>query len=188
MRYKFSLFDAASNFSDFFFRFHFQGLKSLPKACSLDFLCWGGEPVPPRVWPPPRTPFAFFPATTNNVKCETWYQYFRLRCERPEVEFFAQDKPAPRSPIEPRLEGNIQTISKGGKVFWCYNSQYMRNGCVWTGRHGGRPRPGIPTVLKFAAVIKLHQLWYSPPAVLAGLELFGVFIGTIRHRQSEGSK
>ena len=32
----------ASNFSDFFFFFHFQGLKSLPSICILVFLCAGG--------------------------------------------------------------------------------------------------------------------------------------------------
>ena len=36
------LLEVASNFSDFFFFFHFQGLKSLPSICILVFLCAGG--------------------------------------------------------------------------------------------------------------------------------------------------
>ena len=36
------LLEVASNFSDFFFFFHFQGLKSLPSICIRVFLCAGG--------------------------------------------------------------------------------------------------------------------------------------------------
>lgn len=56
--------DAASNLSDFFFRFHFHGLKSLPKAENLLFLSSGGVRVPePRLLARLyAAPFCFFAA------------------------------------------------------------------------------------------------------------------------------
>lgn len=52
--------EAASNLSDFFFRFHFQGLKSLPRAENLLFLSRGGVLAPePRLFVRRAAPFCF---------------------------------------------------------------------------------------------------------------------------------
>ena len=58
-----SLLEVASNFSDFFFLFHFQGLKRRPKACSLDFLGTGGVPDPKLL----GTPLAFLPKICSDI-------------------------------------------------------------------------------------------------------------------------
>lgn len=59
--------EAASNLSDFFFRFHFQGLKSLPRAENLLFLSKGGVLAPePRLFVRKAAPFCFFAATTRD--------------------------------------------------------------------------------------------------------------------------
>ena len=57
LRWSNLLFEVASNFSDFFFFFHFQGLKSLPNICILVLLAvvgvavpWEGEYVPAAVF------------------------------------------------------------------------------------------------------------------------------------------
>lgn len=56
--------EAASNLSDFFFRFHFHGLKSLPRAENLLFLSRGGVLAPePRLFVRNAAPFCFFAAT-----------------------------------------------------------------------------------------------------------------------------
>lgn len=56
--------EAASNLSDFFFRFHFQGLKSLPRAENLLFLSKGGVLAPePKLFVRRAAPFCFFAAT-----------------------------------------------------------------------------------------------------------------------------
>ena len=191
MRYKFSLFDAASNFSDFFFRFHFQGLKSLPKACSLDFLCWGGEPA--RVWPPPRTPFAFFPATTNNVNCKTWYQYFRLsvRCERPESEFLPKTSLRPEVRSNPGLWGIFKQSPRVVKCFGVttFSGQPIHE--KWLCFDCATPRPASTRHSRRAKVRGCDKtapalLFTAGSAGWAGT--VGGFIGNIRHRQSEGSK
>lgn len=56
--------EAASNLSDFFFRFHFQGLKSLPRAENLLFLSRGGVRAPePKLFVRNAAPFCFFAIT-----------------------------------------------------------------------------------------------------------------------------
>lgn len=58
--------EAASNLSDFFFRFHFHGLKSLPRAENLLFLSKGGVRAPePKLFVRNAAPFCFFAATTK---------------------------------------------------------------------------------------------------------------------------
>lgn len=68
----YSLLEAASNFSDFFFRFHFHGLKSLPKAENLDLVrSAGGVRAPdPRLFVRTAEPFCFF-AATKHSKCHS---------------------------------------------------------------------------------------------------------------------
>ena len=62
--------EAASNLSDFFFRFHFQGLKSLPRAENLLFLSIGGVLAPePKLFVRKAAPFCFF-AETNKFKVD----------------------------------------------------------------------------------------------------------------------
>ena len=73
----YSLFEAASNFSDFFFRFHFQGLNNLPKAWSLDFLWIGGVAEPKLLLL--GTPFAFFPKSKMNQWIWTSTCYISIR-------------------------------------------------------------------------------------------------------------
>lgn len=59
--------EAASNLSDFFFRFHFQGLKSLPSAENLLFLSKGGVLAPePKLFVRKAAPFCFFAAIKKN--------------------------------------------------------------------------------------------------------------------------
>lgn len=59
--------EAASNLSDFFFRFHFQGLKSLPRAENLLFLSKGGVLAPePKLFVRKAAPFCFFAATKKD--------------------------------------------------------------------------------------------------------------------------
>lgn len=56
--------EAASNLSDFFFRFHFHGLKSLPRAENLLFLSKGGVLAPePKLFVRRAAPFCFFAVT-----------------------------------------------------------------------------------------------------------------------------
>lgn len=53
--------EAASNLSDFFFRFHFQGLNNLPSAENLLFLSKGGVRAPdPKLFARNAAPFCFF--------------------------------------------------------------------------------------------------------------------------------
>lgn len=60
--------EAASNLSDFFFRFHFQGLKSLPRAENLLFLSKGGVLAPePKLFVRRAAPFCFFAATKKRI-------------------------------------------------------------------------------------------------------------------------
>jgi hypothetical protein len=61
------LLEAASNFSDFFFRFHFHGLKSLPNAENLDLVrSTGGVRAPePRLFVRTVEPFCFLAATKH---------------------------------------------------------------------------------------------------------------------------
>lgn len=55
--------EAASNLSDFFFRFHFHGLNNLPKAENLLFLSSGGVRVPePKLFVRNAAPFCFLAA------------------------------------------------------------------------------------------------------------------------------
>lgn len=65
----YSLLEAASNFSDFFFRFHFQGLKSLPNAENLDLvLSAGGVRAPePRLFVRTAEPFCFLAVLEKNM-------------------------------------------------------------------------------------------------------------------------
>lgn len=69
--------EAASNLSDFFFRFHFQGLKSLPSAENLLFLSKGGVLAPePKLFVRKAAPFCFFATTKRvyvNIKCTFLY-------------------------------------------------------------------------------------------------------------------
>jgi len=61
--------EAASNFSLFFFRRHFQGLKNLPRALSLLFLSKGGVLVPePRLFVRMAAPFCFLAAIENEKR------------------------------------------------------------------------------------------------------------------------
>jgi hypothetical protein len=57
------LLDAASNLSDFLFRFHFQGLKRRPRAWRRDLRTVGGVRLPQPRLLLRGTPFAFFPET-----------------------------------------------------------------------------------------------------------------------------
>lgn len=60
--------EAASNLSDFFFRFHFQGLKSLPRAENLLFLSKGGVLAPePKLFVRRAAPFCFFAARRKRI-------------------------------------------------------------------------------------------------------------------------
>jgi len=60
--------EAASNLSDFFFRFHFQGLKSLPRAENLLFLSKGGVLAPePKLFVRKAAPFCFFAARRKRI-------------------------------------------------------------------------------------------------------------------------
>lgn len=60
--------EAASNLSDFFFRFHFHGLKSLPRAENLLFLSKGGVLAPePKLFVRRAAPFCFFAATRKRI-------------------------------------------------------------------------------------------------------------------------
>lgn len=59
--------EAASNFSLFFFLFHFHGLKSLPSAENLLFLSRGGVLVPePRLLVRSAVPFCFLAVTRHH--------------------------------------------------------------------------------------------------------------------------
>ena len=69
-----SLLDVASNFSDFFFLFHFQGLNRRPKACSLDFLWTGGVPDPKPLLR--GTPLAFLPKISSDIVI-----FIRIDCD-----------------------------------------------------------------------------------------------------------
>jgi hypothetical protein len=61
--------EAASNLSDFFFLFHFQGLNNLPRAENLLFLSNGGVLVPdPRLFVRMAAPFCFFAANKQTNK------------------------------------------------------------------------------------------------------------------------
>ena len=59
------LLDVASNFSDFFFLFHFQGLKRIPSAWRRDFL-WIVGVASPRLLLL-GTPLAFLPEIIENI-------------------------------------------------------------------------------------------------------------------------
>lgn len=59
--------ETASNLSVFFFLFHFQGLKNLPKAENLLFLSNGGVLAPlPKLFVLKAVPFCFFPENTKS--------------------------------------------------------------------------------------------------------------------------
>lgn len=65
---KYSHKEAASNLSDFFFRFHFHGLKSLPRAENLLFLSRGGVLAPePKLFVRKAAPFCFFAVTNKQT-------------------------------------------------------------------------------------------------------------------------
>ena len=78
------LLDVASNFSDFFLLFHFQGLKSRPKAWSLDFL-WIVGVASPRLLLL-GTPFAFLTEKNSIIiticwwPMNIWIETFVLSC------------------------------------------------------------------------------------------------------------
>ena len=59
------LFEAASNFSDFLFFFHFHGLKSRPNICILVLRCAGGVAEPKEPGDEQRTVFDLRPATKD---------------------------------------------------------------------------------------------------------------------------
>ena len=61
------LLEAASNLSDFFFRFHFHGLKRRPRAWRRDLRTMGGVRLPhPRLLLR-GTPLAFLPETSKGT-------------------------------------------------------------------------------------------------------------------------
>lgn len=68
--------EAASNFSLFFFLFHFHGLKSLPSAENLLFLSRGGVLVPePRLLVRSAVPFCFLAVTRHHHVSEQTHTY-----------------------------------------------------------------------------------------------------------------
>lgn len=76
------LLEAASNFSDFFFRFHFQGLNNLPKAENFDLgRSAGGVRAPElRLFVRTAEPFCFLAITNNRLNVYIYWSsvYYNL--------------------------------------------------------------------------------------------------------------